>query len=163
MEPAPSPESPFDEARRLQEMGQPPEAVRAALRSRGLDEEAVQVVCNSLPGAPLPSELPEATVSLSTNALEPGLFSVTELGLSGNPLVVGAYWLTFGLVLLVVVSLVLFVPVPELFGEKGPSDAFLYFIDEVVPPAGFGLVAFSLARGALLVLRGRRWRIRRRA
>jgi hypothetical protein len=163
MDPMPPPgETPFDEAVRRHTQGESAEGIRAALRARGLDAESVQVLVNSLPGAPVPAELPEATVSLTTNPLAPGLFSVTELGLSGDSRVVGAYWLTFGLALLVVVCLVLFVPLPELFGEAGPSEAFLFFIDEVVPPAGFGLVAFSLARGLYLVTRGRRWQLRRR-
>jgi hypothetical protein len=155
-------ETPYDEAVRRHGQGESPEHIRAAMLARGLDAESAQVLVNSLPGAPTPAELPEATVSLTTNPLAPGLFSVTELGLSGDSVVVGTYWLTFGLALLVVVCLVLFVPLPEVFGEAGPSDAFLFFIDEVVPPAGFGLVAFSLARGLFLVTRGRRWRLRRR-
>ncbi|MCU0697254.1 MAG: hypothetical protein MUC96_12070 [Myxococcaceae bacterium] len=162
MEPRAAEETPFDEALRRHGLGQSREIIRAALRERGLDDESARVLVNSLPGAPVPSDLPEANVSLTTNPLAPGLFSVTELGLTGDALVVGAYWLVFGLALLVVVCLVLFVPLPELFGEKGPSEAFLFFIDEVLPPAGFALVAFSLARGLFLVSRGRRWRIRRR-
>ncbi|MCA2977860.1 MAG: hypothetical protein INH41_13920 [Myxococcaceae bacterium] len=160
--PPPAPETPFEEARRRQAAGERPDAIAAALRSRGLDDESARVLVNSLPGARVPSQLPEANVSLTTNPLAPGLFSLSELGLSGDDVVVGAYWLTFGLALAVVVSVVLFLPMPELFGEAGPSEGFLVIVDEVLPPVGFSLVALSLARGWYLVLRSRRVRLRRR-
>lgn len=152
----------FERARALIEQGRSREEARAELTSQGLDEESVRVVLNSLPGARLPSELPEPTMSLSTNALAPDLLSVSELGLSGSPLVVGAYWLTFSGALLVVLLLVLFAPVPELFGEEGPSDAFIYFVETILPPVGFGLVAVSFARGLYLVLQAR-LKLRRRS
>lgn len=130
--------------------------------ARGLDEESARVLVNSLPGARLPSMLPEATVSLSTNALAPDLFTLGELGLSGDAATVGLYWVVFAAVLLVVVLLVLFVPVPELFGPEGPSDSFLYFVDVVLPPAGFTLVGVALARGLYLIARSRRVRVARK-
>ncbi len=163
MEPQPPfDETPFDEARRRHAQGEAPDGIAAALRARGLDDESARVLVNSLPGARVPSQLPEANVSLTTNPLAPGLFSLTELGLSGDDAVVGAYWLTLGLGLAVVVSLVLFLPMPELFGEEGPSQGFLVIVDDVLPPVGFSLVALSLARGWYLVLRSKRVRLRRR-
>lgn len=159
---APASVTTFEQARLLTERGRSPAEVKQALIDGGLDEESARVVVNSLPGAPQPSVLPEPTVSLSTNALAPDLFSLGELGLSGDPVTVGQYWMAFSGVLLVVLLLVLFVPVPELFGEEGPSDSFLYFIEVVLPPVGFGVVAVAFARGAFLLTRGRRFKVTRK-
>lgn len=142
--------------------GRTEQEVKQALMARGLDEESARILVNSLPGARLPAPLPEPTVSLSTNALAPDLFTLGELGLSGDSATVGLYWLSFSGVLLVVLLLVLFVPVPELFGSEGPSDAFLYFVEVVLPPAGFTIVGVAFARGLYLVTRGRRFKLARR-
>lgn len=152
----------FDRARAMVEAGSPPPDVKAMLTSNGLDEESARVLLNSLPGAKLPSALPEANVSLTTNPLAPDLFSFTELGLTGDPATVGLYWLTFSGVLLIVILIVLFLPLPQLFGSEGPSDAFLYFVEVILPPAGFGLVAITFARGAYLFSKGRRFRFQRK-
>lgn len=152
----------FENARRMVESGKSVAEVKQALMASGLDEESARVVVNSLPGARQPSTLPEPTVSLSTNALAPDLFSLGELGLSGDPMTVGLYWMVFSAVLLVVLLFVLFVPVPELFGEEGPSESFLYFIDVVLPPVGFGIVGVAFARGAYLVTKGRRFKLTRK-
>lgn len=152
----------FENARRMVESGRTVVEVKKALMDGGLDEESARVVVNSLPGAIQPSTLPEPTMSLSTNALAPDLFSLGELGLSGDSMTVGLYWLAFSAVLLVVLLFVLFVPVPELFGEEGPSESFLYFVDVVLPPAGFGIVGVAFARGAYLVTRGRRFKLTRK-
>lgn len=152
----------FESARRMLESGRSAVEVKKALMDGGLDEESARVVMNSLPGAKQPSTLPEPTVSLSTNALAPDLFSLGELGLSGDPMTVGLYWMVFSAVLFVVLLFVLFVPVPELFGDEGPSDSFLYFIDVVLPPVGFGIVGIAFARGAYLVTRGRRFKLTRK-
>jgi hypothetical protein len=152
----------FESARKMLESGRSVVEVKKALMDGGLDEESARVVVNSLPGATQPSTLPEPTMSLSTNALAPDLFSLGELGLSGDSMTVGLYWMVFSAVLLVVLLLVLFVPLPELFGEEGPSDSFLYFIDVVLPPVGFGVVGVAFARGAYLVTRGRRFKLARK-
>jgi hypothetical protein len=152
----------FESARKMFESGRSAVEVKKALMDGGLDEESARVVVNSLPGAVQPSTLPEPTMSLSTNALAPDLFSLGELGLSGDPMTVGLYWVVFSAVLLVVLLFVLFVPLPELFGEEGPSDSFLYFIDVVLPPVGFGVVGVAFARGAYLVTRGRRFKLTRK-
>lgn len=154
--------SSYEQARALLERGQSLEEVKQALQQSGLDEESVRILLNSLPGAPQPAALPEPNVSLSTNALAPDLFSLGELGLSGDPVTVGLYWLVFSGAQLVVLLLVLFVPVPELFGEEGPSPSFLYFIDEVLPPVGFTLVGLAFARGVYLLTKGRRFSLRRK-
>lgn len=154
--------STFEFARDQLAAGRSPAEVKQALIARGLDEESARVLVNSLPGARLPSELPEANVSLSTNALAPDLFTLGELGLSGDAAMVGLYWVVFGAVLLVVLLLVLFVPVPELFGAEGPSESFLYFVEVVLPPAGFTVVAAALARGLYLIARSRRLKVARR-
>jgi hypothetical protein len=152
----------FESARKMLESGRSAVEVKKALMDEGLDEESARVVVNSLPGAVQPSTLPEPTMSLSTNALAPDLFSLGELGLSGDAMTVGLYWMVFSAVLLVVLLFVLFVPLPELFGEEGPSDSFLYFIDVVLPPVGFGVVGVAFARGAYLVTRGRRFKLTRK-
>ncbi|MBL8922627.1 MAG: hypothetical protein JNJ54_27505 [Myxococcaceae bacterium] len=159
--PTPEPAT-FEFARDQLAAGRSQLEVKEALMARGLDEESARVLVNSLPGARLPSTLPEATVSLSTNALAPDLFTLGELGLSGDAATVGLYWVVFAGVLLVVVLLVLFVPVPELFGAEGPSDSFLYFVEVVLPPAGFTLVGVALARGLYLIARTRRVRVTRK-
>lgn len=153
----------FEFARDQLAAGRSPAEVKQALIARGLDEESARVLVNSLPGARLPAALPEANVSLSTNALAPDLFTFGELGLSGDAATVGLYWVVFAAVLLVVLLLVLFVPVPELFGSEGPSDSFLYFIEVVLPPAGFTIVGVALARGLYLVVRSRRFKVARRS
>ncbi len=160
--PATPPGTLFERARAMIEAGAPSDEVKTMLASNGLDEESVRVLLNSLPGAKLPSALPEANVSLTTNPLAPDLFSFTELGLTGDPATVGLYWLTFSGVLLVVILIVLFLPLPQLFGSEGPSDAFLYFVDVVLPPVGFGVVAITFARGVYLFSKGRRFRFQRR-
>ena len=67
--------STFDYAKTLLESGKKPAEVKQALiAERGLDEESARVLVNSLPGAQLPTTLPEANVSLTTNALAPDLF-----------------------------------------------------------------------------------------
>lgn len=155
--------STFDYAKTLLESGKKPAEVKQALiAERGLDEESARVLVNSLPGAQLPTTLPEANVSLTTNALAPDLFSFGELGLSGDAPTVGQYWLAFSGVLLVVMLLVMFVPVPELFGAEGPSDSFLYFMDNVLPPVGFTIVGVTFARGLFLLVSGRRFKLARR-
>jgi hypothetical protein len=160
--PSPATDSMFEQARTLLEQGRSELEVKQMLMGLGLDEESARVLVNSLPGAIHPSALPEPTVSLSTNALVPDLFSLGELGLSGDPATVGLYWLVFSVVLLAVLLFVMFVPVPELFDDKGPSDAFLFFVDVVLPPVGFGLVGGAFARGAYLFVRGRRFKLTRK-
>jgi hypothetical protein len=153
----------FDEVKARYEAGEKPSAIKSWLLARGVDAEAAQVLVNSLPSAPMPSALPEPSVSLTTNPLAPDLFSLTELGLQGSPGTVGAYWIAFALGLLFVLLLVMFIPMPELFGSGGPSDAFLYFVEEVLPPAGLFIVVVALVRGFFLVLKGRRLLVRRRS
>lgn len=152
----------FERARAMVESGSTTDDVKTMLAASGLDDESVRVLLNSLPNAKVPAALPEPNVSLTTNPFAPDLFSLTELGLTGDPATVGLYWLVFSAVLLVVLLIVLFLPLPQLFGSEGPSDAFLYFVDVVLPPAGFGLVAIAFARGAYLFAKGRRFRFQRR-
>lgn len=142
----------FEQATRLKASGKSLAEVKAELVASGIDEESAQIAVNALPGAE-PAALPQANLSLTTNALAPNLFSVTELGLSGDDRIVGWYWLTFGLVVLLVVSVVVFVPVPELFGSEGPSEGFIDFVEFVLPPVGFGLAALASVRGAYLLTR----------
>lgn len=153
----------FDRARAMVEAGKPLDEVKKMLAAEGLDEESARILVNSLPGAKLPSTLPEPNVSLTTNALAPDLFSFGELGLSGDPATVGLYWIVFAAVFGVVVLLVMFLPLPQLFGDEGPSDAFLYFVEVILPPAGLGLAAVAFARGAYLFTKDRRFKLSRRA
>lgn len=153
----------FDRAKAMVESGKPLEDVKKMLTADGLDEESARILLNSLPGAKLPSTLPEANVSLATNSMAPDLFSFSELGMSGDPAVVGLYWLVFATVLLAVVLIVMFLPLPQLFGDEGPSDAFLYFVDVILPPAGLGIVGAAFARGAYLFTKGRRFKFARRS
>jgi hypothetical protein len=70
------------------------ETERALLES-GLDTESTRVLLNSVAG-PLPSEIPTIQVFSPTNLLAPTVFSFSDFGLRGSPLVVGLYWLGFG-------------------------------------------------------------------
>ncbi len=152
----------FEEAGRLMAESHDAEQVKRALMSRGLTEEAARVLVNALPTGALPSSLPEPSLSLTTHAMVPDLFSLTELGLQGDPALVGLYWLAFSGVFLLVLLLVVLVPLPELFGEAGPSEGFLVFIEDVVPPVGSAVVVAAFLRGLFLVTRGRSFSISRR-
>lgn len=152
----------YERALGLLRAGQSAAEVEKQLIAEGLDAESAKVMVNALPGVGEPSVLPEANVALSTNALAPDLLSMSELGLSGDDATVGAYWLTFGLVLLVAMAVVLFVPVPELFGSEGPTEAFVDAIEVALPPVGFGIVGLACARGVYLLAKARVRLARRR-
>jgi hypothetical protein len=152
----------FDEAEQLMAESHDAELVKRSLMSRGLNEESARVLVNSLPTGAMPSSLPEPSMSLSTHAMVPDLFSLTELGLHGDPALVGLYWLAFSGVFLLVLLLVVLVPLPELFGEAGPSEGFLVFIEDVAPPVGLSIALIAFLRGLFLVTRGRRLSISRR-
>lgn len=79
------------------------EEILSRLKSEGLDEESAKVLLNAVSG-PNPSELPEPTLSPGINPLAPSTFSISDIGMSGSPATVGAYWLTFGVFAMVVVA-----------------------------------------------------------
>jgi hypothetical protein len=95
-QPAPTP---WQQAQALYDAGKTHVEIRAALAAANVDAESIGVLLNSLPDAVMPSALPEAKLDLGVNPLAPGLFSVFELGLTGNPRITGRYWLVFGGVL----------------------------------------------------------------
>jgi hypothetical protein len=108
-EPAATEVSLYQQALTLQQQGVSRDDIRTQLLARGLEAESVGVVLNSLPNAPMPPLLPEAHLELGINPLAPNTVAVSDLGMSGDPRVVGLYWLTFGVVLTLLCGVVLWV------------------------------------------------------
>lgn len=101
--------SPFLLARRLVEQKVPRADALAQLKATGLDDEAARVALNAVDGAN-PSDLPDATLAPGINPLTPGSFALSDIGMSGNPAVVALYWMAFGAVVLLLVTLLLVLP-----------------------------------------------------
>lgn len=92
------------------------EEILARLKSDGLDDESAKVLLNAVDG-PNPTELPEPTLSPGINPLAPSTFSISDIGMSGSPATVGAYWLTFGVFTMVVVAIFFVLTSLELVAE----------------------------------------------
>lgn len=102
--PEPTPEAPvqgtsYELVQRLKAEGATREAMLEALKARGHPEEDAKVLVNSVVGR-LPEELPGAQLSPGTNPLSPGVFSLSDIGLTGPSHVVGLYWMGFGAAIL---------------------------------------------------------------
>jgi len=140
--------TPFAEAQALQAQGKTREQIVEALKAKGVDAESARIVVNSLPGAPMPPALPEATFSMPTNPLAPQTFAVSDLGLSGDARTVGLYWVAFGVVLCILSGLTMWANGAKLVSEgHGLTTVF----------SEAGLVAGSLAVvfGAARIVRRR--------
>ncbi len=134
----------WEEARRWVQAGVPRPDILSRLRGQGLDEESARIVLNSLPGAPLPQELPELNLDLGQNTMAPGLVSPFELGMTGNRRMLAIYYFAFGLVLATLFG-ALFLAV-----EFGLLDSTLGL--RAAGWLGVGLGALALGRGLWLVL-----------
>lgn len=74
------------------------------LKADGLDDESANVLINSVMGA-MPQELPSAQLSPGLNVLSPGTFTLSDIGLTGPPTVVGLYWMGFGAAILLALGI----------------------------------------------------------
>jgi len=138
--PAPIPEAATGYAAtalRLHAEGKSRADILAELSAQGLDDESARIVLNTLPGSPQPHVLPEASIDMGKNPLAPDMFTISHLGLSGPPRVVGAYWTAFGAVLIVLFGLLLITA-----EWANPSPMTLLFAR-----IGMGLGALAVVRG----------------
>ncbi len=120
--------------------------ILAQLKAQGVDEESAKVVLNSLPGAPMPSRLPEASLELGINPLAPKTVALSDLGLQGEPRVVGVYWIAFGVVLILLAGLALLANEAQLTGETAG-------LTSVATRVGIGLGFCAVAYGLFRVVR----------
>lgn len=74
------------------------------LKARGHSEEDAKVLVNSVIGR-LPEELPSAQLSPGTNVLSPGMFTLSDIGLTGPRHVIGLYWIGFGAAILLALGI----------------------------------------------------------
>ena len=142
----------FAYARRLVEQKVPRAEAVARLREKGFDEESARLALNAVDGA-TPSELPDATLAPGINPLSPGSFALSDVGLQGNPATVALYWMAFGAVVLVLVSVLLLLPE---FGVGEPLTPASLFWGRV----GLGLGGLALGWGLFRLLTS--VRVRRR-
>ncbi len=96
------------------------------LKADGLDDESATVLVNSVIGK-LPAELPEAGLTRGTNVLAPNAFSLSDIGLSGPPTVVGLYWLGLGVAMLIALGVAAIMAAAGMV-EVPPSVASVLFI-----------------------------------
>ncbi len=94
----------WDLVQRLKAEGVTREVMLARLKESGLDDEAAKVLVNSVDGA-MPSELPSAQLTGGTDLLSPSVFTLSDIGLTGPPTVVGLYWMGFGAAILLALGL----------------------------------------------------------
>jgi hypothetical protein len=80
--------------------------IEEGLRARGVDAEGARVLTNALFETGQP-QLVDASFTLSTNTMLPKAFAVSELGLSGPPVLVSVYWLVFGVATLTMVGVMM--------------------------------------------------------
>lgn len=98
------------------------DAITKLKEQLSLDDESAKVMVNAVMGA-LPSELPSAQLTGGTNALAPGVFTLSDIGLTGPSHIVGMYWMGFGVAILVALMLGTMmtaadlVQLPDLVGE----------------------------------------------
>jgi len=131
-------------AQRLHAEGKSRSDILAELSAQGLDEESARILLNTLPGAPERHDLPEANLDMGKNPLAPSMFTLSHLGLSGPPRMVGIYWIAFGAVAFVLLGLLLITA--EVNPWATPSRLALVF------------ARIGLGLGLLAVIRGL-WRV----
>lgn len=141
----------WEVARALQEQGASRPEIAAELKRRGLDDESVQVLLGSLPGAPAPSALPEAQFDMATNPLAPKVLAVSSLGLEGDRRVVALYWLAFGFILALLTTGGLFLGWANVF--ESSASPWGVFGMRALPWVGYPLAGLALARAVLLLFR----------
>lgn len=134
--------TPFALARKLVADKVPRDEALKQLRESGLDEEAAKVALNAVDGLN-PSELPDATLAPGINPLTPGSFALSDIGMSGNPAVIGMYWMAFGAVIMVLVAV--FLVLPELgIGEPSAASSFWARVGLFLGAGAFGWGLFRL-------------------
>lgn len=115
--PHPAPAAPvgthWDLVNRLKTEGASREVVLEKLKGLGLDDESAKVLVNSVMGA-MPADLPSAQLTGGTNVLAPGSFTLSDIGLTGHPTVVGLYWMGFGAAILLALGIGALMSVTEL-------------------------------------------------
>lgn len=120
--PAPAQSPAWDLVQRLKAEGATREVMLERLKGQGLDDEAAKVLVNSVVGR-LPAELPSAQLTGGNDLLSPSLYTLSDIGLTGPPTVVGLYWMGFGVAILLALALAWIlsaaglVSVPEDVGE----------------------------------------------
>lgn len=140
--------TPFAQAQALQALGKSREEIVELLKAKGVDAESARVVVNSLPGAPMPQALPEATFSMPTNPLAPQTVALSDLGLSGDPRTVGLYWVAFGVVLCLLSGLTMWANGAKLVSEG-------HGLTTVFSEAGLVAGALATVVGAVRIIRRR--------
>ena len=92
-------ETDWDLVQRLKAEGVAREQMLEQLKQRGHSDEDAKVLVNSVIGR-LPEEIPGAQLSPGINPLSPGVFSLSDVGLTGPRHIVGLYWMGFGAAIL---------------------------------------------------------------
>lgn len=140
----------YDSARSLAAENLTIPQIQAELLRRGHDPDSVRVVLNSLPGARLSVATVQFNIDQSVNALSPQLLSFSGMGLDGDRATVALYWMAFGTVLAIIVTLILLVgQVPLL---ESTSGLWARFALPALPWVGYPLALLAIARGFLKVL-----------
>lgn len=134
--------TPFALARKLVANKVPRDEALKQLRASGLDEEGAKVALNAVDGLN-PSDLPDATLAPGINPLAPGSFALSDIGMSGNPAVIGMYWMAFGAVVMVLVAV--FLVLPEFgIGEASNASSFWARVGLFLGAGAFGWGLFRL-------------------
>lgn len=94
----------WDLVNRLKAEGASREVMLEKLKALGLDEESAKVLVNAATGV-MPADLPSAQLTGGTNVLAPGSFTLSDIGLTGHPTVVGLYWMGFGAAILLALGI----------------------------------------------------------
>jgi hypothetical protein len=131
--------------------GKPREEIARALAADGTDPESVKVVLNSLPGASMPAKLPELKFDQGVNALAPELLSVLDMGMEGKPATVALYWLTFGALLAVSITVVL--AIGKFDDLESTTTQWAKFSFTVLPLIGYPVAGLAVLRALWLLFR----------
>ncbi len=145
--------TPYARALELHGRGTSREDIATALAADGVDAASVKVVLNSLPNATMPSKLPELKFDQGVNALAPELLSVLDMGMEGKPVTVALYWLTFGALLAVFITVML--SIGKLDDLESTTTDWAHFGFTVLPLVGYPLSGLAILRALWLLFR--RW------
>ncbi len=115
----------WDLVKRLKAEGVTPADAVARLKATGLDDESAKVLVNSVMGA-MPTDIPSAQLTPGTNILAPAVFTLSDIGLTGSPTVVGVYWIGFGAAILLALGVGFMMTATDLV--KLPDDVGYYAV-----------------------------------
>lgn len=139
----------WDLVNRLKAEGATREQVLERLKSVGLDDESAKVLLNAAMGA-MPSELPSAQLTGGTNVLSPSTFTLSDIGLTGHPTVVGMYWIGFGAAILLALGIGTLMNVTDLVSVPEGVEFFALRIGGIASMAFIAWGVFRYMQGVTI-------------